>query len=262
MSPADPLLTPMVPTRVTFAAPPIVLAQIADSALAALISPDSVGFESFRILRTKVNAAIAGMSMVETVLGEPRPVHCLGVVSATSCEGTSTTALGLAGALAQEPDCRVMLVEAGLRAPVLEGMLGLAREPGLAEWLAGGGEGPVPLRRVEPWGFSLLVGGAPASQSAELLGSEPMGLLLAAARRAFDFVLLDCPPLETMADSVLLQEQLDGFLLVVRARHASRDTIRRCLSHLKPTAIQGVVLNDRSEILARWLDSRRHRANR
>ena len=80
------------------------------------------------------------------------------------------------------------------------------------------------------------------------------------ARQSFDFVLLDCPPLETVADSVGARRSLlDGLLLVVRARHASRARIRQALSRLEPGAVRGVVFNDRTEILARWLDRRRPR---
>jgi capsular exopolysaccharide synthesis family protein len=228
-----------------------VTAEILEPKLASLLAPGAPAFEPFRVLRTKVRA-----------LGAERPFRCFGLVSATAQEGTSAVAVGLAGALAQERELRVLLLEARLRAPALERVLGLASAPGLSEWLAGSGSGPVPLRRVEPWGFHLLAGGAPTPQPAELLASDSMGRLLAAARSHFDFVLLDCPPLESVADSVVLQDLLDGLLLVVRARHASRDAIRQALSHLKPGAIRGVVFNDRTEILTRWLDRRRPRPAR
>jgi len=55
----------------------------------------------------------------------------------------------------------------------------------------------------------------------------------------------------------MLQDLLDGFLLVVRARHASHHAIRQALAHLKPGVVRGVVFNDRTEILNRWLDRRR-----
>ncbi len=259
MTPAD-LLTspgPESPPRATFAPVGAVTATLTDPGLAALLSPGGLGLEPFRVLRTKIKAAFEGMSMVETVLGEHRSVRCLGLVSATAREGTTAVTLGLAAALAQEPECRVLLVEAVLRAPAMERALGLASEQGLSEWLRGGGEGLVPFRRVDPWGFFLLPGGAPSPQSAELLSSEPMVRLLTAARRSFDVVLLDCPPLETVADSVILQDLLDGFVLVVRARHASRDSIRQAVSDLRPNLVKGVVFNDRTEIVAPWLDRRR-----
>ena len=229
----------------TFASESSVAASVASPGLAALLAPGGAAFEPFRVLRTKLRA-----------LEAQRPARCLGLVSATAQEGTSTVALGLAAALAQERENRVLLVEARLRAPALERALGLDPQRGLADWLCGPPEQPVPVRRVEPWGFHLLVGGAPAPPSAERLGSESMGRLLAAARSQFDFVLLDCPPLEAVADSVMLQSLLDGFLLVVRARHASRTAIGQALAHLEPGAVRGVVFNDRTEILTRWLDRR------
>jgi Mrp family chromosome partitioning ATPase len=221
---------------------------VTGEALSALLTVDSPDFDAFRILRTKLKT-----------LGEERPLRALGLVSAIPREGTSAIALGLALALAQEQDRRVLLVETTLRAPALERRLGLAEEPGLGEWLASGGDRPVPLRRLEPWGVSILTAGAGVSQSAVLLGSPPMAGLLASARQLFDFVLLDCPPLEAMADSAILQDVLDGFLLVVRARHAPRDAIRRSLSRLKPGAVLGVVFNDRTENRLRWLEHRRPR---
>jgi receptor protein-tyrosine kinase/non-specific protein-tyrosine kinase len=233
---------------VTFSDEASVTAAIVEPRLASLLAPGGRAFEPFRVLRTKVRT-----------LDAERPLRCLGLVSATAQEGTSAVAVGLAAALAQEREHRVLLLEARLRAPGLERALGLTPEPGLSEWLDGSGSRSVPLRRIEPWGFHLLAGGAPAFQPAELLASESMGRLLAAARSRFNFVLLDCPPLETAADCVVLQDVLDGLVLVVRARHASRHAIGQALSHLKPGAVRGVVFNDRTEILTRWLDRRRPR---
>jgi Mrp family chromosome partitioning ATPase len=246
--PDFPMFPPDRGLAVTFTDGASVAAEIAERRLAALLSPDSRAFESFRMLRTKVRA-----------LGAERPLGCIGLVSAIAQEGTSSVAVGLAGALAQEPEQRVLLVEATLRKPALERALGLAPAPGLSEWLGGPASGAVPLRRVEPWGFHLLAGGAPAPQPSELLGSASMAHLLAAARSHFDTVLLDCPPLETVADSVMLQDLLDGFLFVVRARHSSHDAIRQAVAHLKPGVVRGVVFTDRTEILNRWLDRRRPR---
>jgi Mrp family chromosome partitioning ATPase len=248
MSPADPRTALANAPRVTFAVETKAEVQLADDALSTLLALDAPDFDAFRILRTKLKT-----------IGDERPLRTLGVVSALPQEGASSIALGLALALAQEHDRRVLLVETTLRAPALARKLGLAVEPGLGEWLASGGDRPVPLRRLEPWGLSLIAAGAGVPQSAVLVGSPSMAALLASARQQFDFVLLDCPPLETMADSAVLQDALDGFLLVVRARHSTRDAIRRSLSRLKPGAVLGVVFNDRTENRLRWLEQRRPR---
>ncbi len=248
MSPADPRTALANAPRVTFAVETKAEVQLADEALSTLLALDAPDFDAFRILRTKLKT-----------IGDERPLRTFGVVSALPQEGTSSIALGLALALTQEHDRRVLLVETTLRAPALARKLGLAVEPGLGEWLASGGDRPVPLRRLEPWGLSLIAAGAGVPQSAVLVGSPSMAALLASARQQYDFVLLDCPPLETMADSAVLQDALDGFLLVVRARHSTRDAIRRSLARLKPGAVLGVVFNDRTENRLRWLEQRRPR---
>ena len=86
----------------------------------------------------------------------------------------------------------------------------------------------------------------------ELLGSARMSALLEAARRSFDYVIVDCPPVIPVADSVILQELVDGFLLVVRARHCPRETVVRAASRLKAGRIIGMIFNDQREILPRY----------
>src|SRR5256712_13659188 len=115
MSSVDKLPALAPPARVTFVEVTTVSARIADPGLASLLSPGSAAFESIRVLRTKVKA-----------FGEQRFVHCLGLVSATGSEGTSALVVGLAAAIAQEPERRVLLVEAGLRAPAVGRPLGRA----------------------------------------------------------------------------------------------------------------------------------------
>ncbi len=235
------------PASVVFAEPAEATARLRDRRLGSLLARDSPGFEAFRVLRSKV-----------ATLASEAPLRCLGLVSATAGEGTSAAALGLAAALAREGD-RVLLVEASLRAPALARLLGLSASDGLGDWLANPLAGPAPLQRVQPWGFHLLAAGAPAPQATELLVSDAMARLAAAARVSFDVVLVDCPPLEKVADAVALQELLDGFLFVVRARHAPAQAVRDALARLRKGAVRGVVFNDRTEILARFLDRRRAR---
>jgi Mrp family chromosome partitioning ATPase len=214
-------------------------AAMRNSRVSAALSEPVVA-EEFRLLRAKVRA-----------LDAERRLRVFGIVSAAMGEGKSTIALGLARAFAQEPDTRVLLVEADLRRPTLENYLGLAKVPGLGEWLETG-VGPIGLRRVGSGGFYLLSGGLPTHQrQPELLGSERMVSVLESARRSFDFVVVDCPPLLPVADAVLLQDVVDGFLLLVRERFTPWTTISRALTRLKPDRIRGVMLNDHQEIVPR-----------
>jgi len=75
---------------------------------------------------------------------------------------------------------------------------------------------------------------------------------VAAARdRVFDYVVADCPPVLEGGDGAALQGHLDGFVFVVRSRHARRETIQRAAALLEPGWIVGLVLNAQRDWLPR-----------
>ena len=107
----------------------------------------------------------------------------------------------------------------------------------------------VPVRMVSPPGFAVIPAGRERLNRPELLGSDRMGALIGACQLSFGFIVVDCPPLSPVADAVALQDLLDGFLLVVRARHTPAEEIQRAVARLKENRIQGIVFNDQSQIL-------------
>jgi capsular exopolysaccharide synthesis family protein len=203
--------------------------------LESLQDPHSVVGEELRLLRAKLQS-----------LCQPRQLKCIAVTSALPGEGKSTLSVGLAAALARGPGRRVLLIEADLRRPTVSASLGLPPAPGLGEWLEGGLD-QVPIRRVGSGGFFVLVAGQVSLERPEVLGSGLMEAVLRSARKAFDFVLLDATPVLPVADTILLQDLVDGFLLVARSRRTPREAILEALGRLAPDKVLGVVLNDHSE---------------
>jgi polysaccharide biosynthesis transport protein len=193
--------------------------------------------EEFRLLRSKVRA-----------LDDQRRFRCFGITSSTAGEGKSTVALGLAAAMAQQPDVNVLLLEGDLRKPALANYLALPpADMGLADWLEGG-KSPIVHRLSHP-PLRVVTAGAVRASRPELLGDERMAEFLNVARDKFDMIIVDCAPLLPVADSVILQDLLDGFLFVVRSRRSPRETILKAVSHLKPDSVRGVVFNDHREII-------------
>jgi capsular exopolysaccharide synthesis family protein len=192
--------------------------------------------EEFRFLAAKV----AGLASERFTT--------IGVVSSGPGEGKTTVALGLAAALARASDQRALLLEADLRQPSVERYLGLPRTSGVSEFLAGRGTS-VPVRSVAPAGFAVLAAGRERLARPELLGSERMATLIGACQLSYGYVVVDCPPLDPVADAVSLQDLLDGFLLVIRARRSPREAIERALARLKENRVRGIVFNDQPQIL-------------
>ena len=183
-------------------------------------------------------------------LGRDKRLRRVGVVAAGPGEGTTTVALGLARALSHDHR-RVLLLELGLDRPALDAALGL--EPpavGLRRYLVGKGDVPV-LRRIRPAGFWVLSAGAGAAPGRPAPSSPRLAALLRAADRVFDFVVADCPPLLEGGGGGALQDHLDGFVFVVRSRHAPRETIRQAAALLRPDLIVGLVLNAERDFLPR-----------
>ena len=208
--------------------------------LQALRTGDSFAGEEIRLLGARVSSLV-----------HERALKSIALVSAGPGEGKSTLSLCLACTIAEGLGRRVLLLEADLRRPSLEAKIDLPPQAGLGEWLSGEAV-RITVRRVGPRGPYLLSAGRVPLKQPELLASPRMAGLMDAARAAFDLIIVDCPPLVPLADAVFLQEFVDGFLFVVRARQTPRDVLRRALANLKPERILGTVLNQQREILASY----------
>jgi Mrp family chromosome partitioning ATPase len=100
---------------------------------------------------------------------------------------------------------------------------------------------------VKSGGFFLLRAGEADLERPEDLSSERMHALVQAARKSFDMVILDATPILPVADSVLIQDLVEGLLLVVRSRMTPREAISDALDRVRPEKVLGVVLNDHRE---------------
>jgi Mrp family chromosome partitioning ATPase len=208
--------------------------------MSAILAKNSSAGEQLRLLASRLRT-----------LGRERPLRTVGVVSATPGEGKTTVAIGLARAFAGRE--RVLLVEADLRRPAVDETLGFAPpRRGVFHHLAGGTGALVIRRLAESSRCWVLSAGEGTFSEPEVLASPRMTALLESATRSFDHVVLDCPPLLTVADAVLLQDHIDGFVFVLRSRHAPREAVLRATSVLKPGAILGTVFNDQRDIVVKY----------
>jgi capsular exopolysaccharide synthesis family protein len=205
----------------------------------AVLSDDGMASEQLRLLATRVRAR-----------SREKRLRTIGVVSAAPGEGKTTVAVGLARALSSGGRERVLLMEADLRRPALDKALGIPpNEAGVRKYLDGGKSALLIRKLADSAGSWVLSAGAGTFRQPEILASPRMVSLLEAATRSFDYVVLDCPPLMTVTDAVLLQDHIDGFVFVVRSRHAPREAVQRALSLLKAGSILGTVLNGHREII-------------
>jgi tyrosine-protein kinase Etk/Wzc len=138
-------------------------------------------------------------------------------------------------------------VDGDLRRGRLHHAFGLARRPGLADFLAGPVAGNALFRDTPVDRLQLLACGVRSKTAPELLASSPkLGQILAHVRTGFDAVIIDTPPLGVGIDPAVFAAATGNLLLVLRARSTNRGLAAEKLHQLSrlPIRILGAVLND------------------
>lgn len=210
--------------------------------IVSLVAPGSFAADQYRTLRHAVDR-----------LRIDNGLKVLAITSAGPGDGKSITALNLAGALAQSPDARILVVDADLRRPSVAEYLGLGalRTPGLVEAILDAGlELGRVVRRLEGFNLSVLPAGTPQKAPYELLISSRLEHLLTEAGRLYDCVLIDTPPLVPFPDCQILGRWVDGYLVTVAAHKTPRKLLADALNLLEPAKVVAVVFNGDDRPLA------------
>jgi protein-tyrosine kinase len=200
--------------------------------LIAITEPRSPECEHFRSLRTKLLEA-----------GERQNMRAFVITSAGVGEGKTLMSVNLGWLLAQTDGVKALLIDADLRSPAAAAYFGVENEFGLSEVLTGDKKLMQAIVKLQPSGLHLLPGGAPREDVAELLSGPRFSRLLAEARKHFDYIIIDGPPLGIFTDANLLINRADGALLIVRSGKTRYAVVDRLLEQVPRARMLGVVLN-------------------
>jgi Mrp family chromosome partitioning ATPase len=121
-------------------------------------------------------------------------------------------------------------------------LFGLTTLNGLDEGLKAEHDRPMPIVQMSDRLY-VLPAGRPDPDPLSGLTSERMQRLMTQARSAFDWVVIDTPPVTLLPDANLLAACVDGVLLVVRAGKAPFQLVKRTVDTLGHDRILGVVMN-------------------
>lgn len=202
----------------------------------AVDHPLSSFAETLRSTRLAIDLGISAKSGARIV----------GVVSALPSEGKSTISINLAQLLAGQ-GARVLLLDADIRNPGATRAMARHASEGLLEVLLEGRSVQDVLLRDEKTKLAFLptVVKQRVPHSSELLTSAQMHKLLAEASNAFDYIIVDLPPLGPVVDARAMAGRIDGFIFVTEwgktARRAVRNTVENEV-HIRKKCL-GVILN-------------------
>ena len=166
------------------------------------------------------------------------------VSSAVSAEGKSTVVLNLGRELA-EAGHKVIVVEANLWSPGFARELGLPGDVGLAQVLTGAVDVSDAIRPCALSSLSVLAAGPAPPDPTQLLASWRLRPLVESLREDNDFVIVEGPPLLTVANSAELALNTDGVVLAVRfgrTRKAQLEEAAAMVEFAQCRRVMGVVL--------------------
>ena len=193
--------------------------------------------ESYKLLRTNLFFSLQDK---ETGTG-----HAIGVTSSIRGEGKSTTSINTAYALA-ESGKKVILLECDMRLPVLAKNLGIESKPGLSNLIVGmcTAEEAIRLSPIHQNLDIIPAGNIPPNPS-ELLGTKRFSNIISALEEEYDFIIIDLPPVTSVSDALVVANNVDGIVVVVRQDICSQSMLNDTMRQLSVVddKILGFVFN-------------------
>jgi polysaccharide biosynthesis transport protein len=201
-----------------------------------LDAPFSRFTESLRSIKAMISAA----QLMEGA-------KVIGIVSSLPEEGKTTIAANLAALMVASSGARTLLIDSDVHLRRLTAELAPQARQGLVEalmeptWLES-----LVVRRNRS-GLDILPCVLPSRvpNAAEILGSTKMELLVAEARRRYDYIVIEIAPIMSVADIKFVERFVDKFVFIVEWGQTKRSVVLEALteSQVIRDRILGMVLN-------------------
>lgn len=173
--------------------------------------------ESFRVLRTKLDYFIKPFGADKKIIL---------VTSFNIGAGKSFISANLSEALALK-NSRVLAIDFDMRHASLS-TFGETQAQGLSAYLCGIEDNVAKLIQHNPKGcnFDILPVGVLPPNPAELLLSPKMNDMLDKLRNEYDYIILDCPPIDIVTDTSIIKDYADANLFVIRVGLMDRRSLK------------------------------------
>ncbi|MFC2087171.1 GumC family protein [Bacteroidota bacterium] len=205
-----------------------------DSEIPVYENPRSSMAEAFRTFRTNLQYFN---------IGAPSKVIC--VTSTVSGEGKSFAAINLAAILAMS-NKKTLLVSLDLRKPKIHQVFNLENKTGISTFLIRENTfEEIPVQSAIENLYVATSGPIPPNP-AELLETKEMADFMEQARKEYDFIVIDTPPLAIVTDAVLAEKLSDIAIFVIRQNYSRRavlDLVNELYKTKKMKNI-GLLIND------------------
>jgi capsular exopolysaccharide synthesis family protein len=214
---------------------------------AASWSPSDIRSHLLSQIDPKSGLAEAYRNVRATLLlaDQTRKVRTMLITSSVPREGKTTTSLNMSISLAQA-GLRVLLVDADMRRGELHKFFGLEGGRGFADVLSGQAKSESVIQRTNVPNLDLVATGPFPANPAELILRNEFRTFVEHAKRSYDKIVFDGPPVMAVSEAAVLASLVDSTLMVVWAGKTSRKLCQLTLQNLiqRGARVDGCVLNN------------------
>ena len=183
-----------------------------------------------------------------------RPTKTILFSGTVNGDGASWLASNFSKMLARDPALKVLLIDANLRNPSLHNTFSINHTFSLAELFEQAVPGQSPFY-FEQGQVSVLPSGGIYTDPSSIFASREFSDFLQEMQSAFDFIVLDGPPVFRSSEARLLASKVDATILVIRSGKTRKQIAYRAIQELETAGgkVLGTVLNRRNYYIPDWL---------
>jgi len=204
------------------------------SEIAVYIDPKSSIAESFRTVRTNLQYVLRDQNQ-----------KVIMITSTISGEGKTFAAVNLSAIMAMA-NKKVLLVGLDLRKPSLHKIYDIPNETGISTYLSNQSNYGQIIKETYIDNLFLAPSGPIPPNPAELIETDQMQSFIEEAKKQFDYIILDTPPLALVTDALLISRFASANLFMVRQKYSSKHIFEflNKLEHEKKLNNMHILVND------------------
>ena len=173
------------------------------------------------------------------------------VTSSMLAEGKSIVSAYLALTSARFKNRKTLLMDFDLRRPMIHKLFSVPLENGVSDILAKGIASRNVIKKTSIENLDLLTAGKVMPNPSELFNGPAIHKIIEEMKFYYDLILVDSPPLLPVMDPMILLEELDGAVLVIKAGSTQKEIVTRARDLLtsQKDKVVGVVVNNLNQTL-------------
>ena len=171
------------------------------------------------------------------------------ILLSSTYSGEGKTTISLNTALAFSKIGKVILIETDIRRPSVMNVTGRSddiKKQGFSDILQGHLNFSDAITKIPGSSIDLMTSGTRRSDLTDLTTPEKLKEFFDLLKEAYDYVIIDTPPIQPVSDTLFISQATDHNILIVRSSVTKMAGIKSAIKKLKNVGVKidGLIIND------------------